>query len=84
MSHFPGNLIISVCQHYGLGVEYFNEEETPNLLETPRLELMSALPSVSHRKGFLGRRENRAENLLLELNRRIEEFNQKMKSSLRP
>jgi SAM-dependent methyltransferase len=75
---YTGNLIASVCQHYGLSVEYSNEEETPNLLETPRLELMSALPSVSHRKGFFGRRENRAEILLLELNRKIEAFNQKM------
>jgi SAM-dependent methyltransferase len=75
---YTGNLIASVCQHYGLSVEYHNEEETPNLLETPRLELMSELPSVLHRKGFFGRRENRAEILLLELNRKIGEFNQKM------
>ena len=71
-------MLASVCQHYGLGVEYSNEEETPNLLEMPRLELMSELPSVSRRKGFLGHRENRAEILLLELNRKIEAFNQKM------
>ena len=75
---YTGNLIASVCQHYGLSVEYSNEEETPNLLKTPHLELMSELPSVSHRKGFFGRRENRAEILLLKLNRKIEEFNQKM------
>jgi hypothetical protein len=71
-------VLASVCQHYGIGVEYSNEEEVPNLLETFCFELISALPSGSHRKGFCGRRKNRAEILLLELNRRIEEFNQKM------
>ena len=75
---YTGNLIASVCQHYGLSVEYSNEEETPNLLETPRLEPISGLPSVSRWKRFLGHRENRAEILLLELNRKIEEFNQKI------
>lgn len=75
---YTGNLIASVCQHYGLSLEYSNEEEAPNLLETPRLEPISALPSVSHRKGFFGHREDRAQSLLLELNRKIEEFNHKM------
>jgi O-antigen chain-terminating methyltransferase len=73
---YTGNLIASICQHYGLSVEYSNEEETPNLLETPRLEPISARPSVSSWKGFW--KENRAEILLLELNRKIEEFNQKI------
>jgi hypothetical protein len=59
-------------------VEYSNEEETPNLLETPHLDAISALPTISRRKGFLGHREDRTEILLLELNRKIEEFNQKM------
>ena len=75
---YTGNLIASVCQHYGLEVEYSNEEEVPNLLETPRLDPISGLPSVSRWKRFLGHREDRAEILLLELNRKIEEFNQKM------
>jgi SAM-dependent methyltransferase len=75
---YTGNLIASVCQHYELSVEYSNEEEAPNLLETPRLEPISALPTVSHWKGFLGHREDRAQSLLLELNRKIEEFNLKM------
>jgi O-antigen chain-terminating methyltransferase len=75
---YTGNLIASVCQHYGLRVEYSNEEETPNLLETPRLEPISALPTVSGWKGFWGHREDRAEVLALELNKKIEEFNQKM------
>jgi len=75
---YTGNLIASVCHHYGLEVEYSNEEEVPNLLETPRLDPISGLPSVSRWKRFLGHREDRAEILLLELNRKIEEFNQKM------
>ncbi len=75
---YTGNLIASVCHHYGLSVEYSNEEETPNLLETPLLEPISGLPSVSSWKGFWGHREDRAEILLLELNRKMEEFNQKM------
>ena len=73
---YTGNLIASVCQHYGLSVGYSNEEETPNLLETPRLDPISARPSVSSWKGFW--KENRAEILLLEWNRKIEEFNQRM------
>jgi len=56
-------VLASVCQHYGLCVEYFNEEEVPNLLETPCFEVILALPSGSHRRGFGGRRENRAEIL---------------------
>jgi O-antigen chain-terminating methyltransferase len=75
---YTGNLIASVCQHYGLEVEYSNEEEVPNLLETPRLDPISGLPSVSRWKRFLGHREDRAKIILLELNRKIEEFNQKM------
>jgi O-antigen chain-terminating methyltransferase len=75
---YTGNLIASVCQHYGLRVEYSNEEETPNLLETPRLEPISALQRDSRWKGFWGHRDDRAEIPLLELNRKIEEFNQKM------
>ena len=74
---YTGNLIASVCKHYGLSIEYSNEEETPNLLETPRLEPISALPSGSRGKGLFGRRDDNAE-LLLELNRKIEEFNGKM------
>lgn len=55
-----------------------NEEETPNLLETPRLEPISALQGDSRWKGFWGHRDDRAEIPLLQLNRKIEEFNQKM------
>jgi hypothetical protein len=57
-------------------VEYSNEEETPNLLETPLLEPISARPSASIWKRF--GKGKRTEILLLELNRKIEEFNQKM------
>ncbi|MGD0914981.1 MAG: class I SAM-dependent methyltransferase [Thermodesulfobacteriota bacterium] len=75
---YTGNLIASVCQHYGLSVVTSNEEETPNLLETPRLEPISALQGDSRWKGFWGHRDDRAEIPLLQLNRKIEEFNQKM------
>jgi O-antigen chain-terminating methyltransferase len=75
---YTGNLIASVCRHYGFEVEYSNEEEVPNLLETPRLDPISGLPSVSRWKRFLGHREDREQILFLELNRKIEEFNQKM------
>ncbi len=75
---YTGNLIASVCQHYGLSVGYSNEEEMPNGLETPRLDPISGLPSNSRRKGLWGHREDRTEILLLELNQKIEEFNQKM------
>ena len=75
---YTGNLIASICQHYGFKVEYSNEEETPNLLETPRLDPISELPSGSRWKGFGGHREDRAKMILLELNRKIEEFNQRM------
>jgi len=73
---YTGNLVASVCQHYGLSIEYSNDEETPNLLVTPLLEPISARPSDSIWKGF--RKKNKAEPLFLELNRKIEEFNQKM------
>jgi O-antigen chain-terminating methyltransferase len=75
---YTGNLIASVCQHYGLRVGYSNEEETPNLLETPRFDPISGLPSVSLLKRFLGHRGDKRQTLLQELNKKIEEFNQKM------
>jgi SAM-dependent methyltransferase len=75
---YTGNLIASVCQHYGLNVAYSNEEEMPNLLETPRLDPISEPPSVSRWERFWGHREDREKILLLELNRKIQEFNQKM------
>jgi O-antigen chain-terminating methyltransferase len=75
---YTGNLIASVCQHYGLSVEYSNEEETPNLLETPRLDPISGLPSVSRWKGFFGGGKGRMEAFLQEFNHKVEKFNQKM------
>jgi SAM-dependent methyltransferase len=75
---YTGSLIASVCQHYGLNVQYSNEEETPNSVETPRLEPISALPLTSPRRGFFSRREDMTQMLVLELNKRIEEFNEKM------
>ncbi len=73
---YSGNLIALICQHYGLKVEYSNEEETPNLLETPRLDPISGLPPVSQE--LEDPQKDRAESLLTELNRKIDVFNQKM------
>ena len=75
---YTGNLIASVCHHYGLEVEYSNEEETPNLLETPRLEPISMPPSDRGWKGFLGGGKGRMEAFLQEFNHKVEKFNQKM------
>jgi SAM-dependent methyltransferase len=71
---YTGNLVASVCQHHGLKVEYSNEEEVPNLLETPRLEPVS-LPRAGSR---LFKKEERLDLFLGELNQKIEEFNRKM------
>ena len=73
---YTGNLIASVCQHYGLKIEYSSEEEVPNLLETPRLGPIS-LPPTS-RKGLFPRRKDEKELLLREFNRQVEVFNQKI------
>jgi O-antigen chain-terminating methyltransferase len=75
---YTGNLIASVCQHYGFNVEYSNEEETPNLLETPRIEPISMSPPHSLWKGLFPKREKRMDDFLQELDKKIEEFNQKM------
>ncbi|OGP88469.1 MAG: hypothetical protein A2156_03310 [Deltaproteobacteria bacterium RBG_16_48_10] len=74
---YTGNLIASVCQHYGLKVEYSNEEETPNQLETPRLEPLSLSPSDPGWKGILRGKKER-EFLLQKFNKQIDAFNQKM------
>jgi SAM-dependent methyltransferase len=71
---YTGNLVASVCQHYGLNIEYSNEEETPNLLETPRIEPISMSPP----RRLFNRRQNRTDVFLQEFNRKIEEFNRKM------
>lgn len=75
---YTGNLIASICQHYGLKVEYSNEEETPNLLDPPILEPISMPPSDRGWKGFLGGGKGRMEAFLQEFNHKVEKFNQKM------
>ena len=74
---YNGNLIASVCQHYGLKVEYSNEEETPNQLKTPRLEPLPFPPDRGWRGIFRGKRGEMV-LFLQELNRRVEAFNQEM------
>ncbi len=75
---YTGNLIASVCEHYGLKLVYSNEEETPNRLETPRLEPVS-LPSLNPGwKGFFGGKRDELELFLQGFNQQVEAFNQKM------
>ena len=74
---YTGNLIASVCQHYGLRVEYSNEEETPHLLETPRMEPVS-MPPLNPLWSLFSTRRRRLDTLLQEMNRKIEEHNRKM------
>ena len=74
---YNGNLIASVCQHYGLKMEYSNEEEEPNRLEVPLLEPLS-IPSVGKGwRSFYQKRDD-MESFLQEFNRGVEVFNQKM------
>ncbi len=75
---YTGNLIASVCEHYGLKVEYSNEEETPNQLETPRFEPISIPPPEKRRKRFFRDKREEMELFLYEFNRQIEVFNQKV------
>jgi len=75
---YTGNLIASVCEHYGLKVEYSNEEETPNQLETPRFEPISIPPPEKRRKRFFRDKREEMELFLHEFNRQIEVFNQKV------
>jgi SAM-dependent methyltransferase len=75
---YTGNLIASVCQHYGLSVEYSNEEETPNSLETPHIDPISMFSSSQGIKGFLFSKKEGLEVILREFNKRVEEFNRKM------
>ena len=75
---YTGNLIASVCEHYGLKVEYSNEEETPNQLEAPRFEPISIPPLEKRRKRFFQGKREEMESFLREFNRRVEVFNQKV------
>jgi len=75
---YTGNLIASVCKHYGLEVAYSNEEETPNLLDPPHLEPLSMPPSDRGWKGFFDGKKDRMEGFLQEFNQQVERFNLKM------
>lgn len=75
---YTGDLIASVCQHYGLKVEYSNEEETPNRLEMPRMEPIQIPSPGQRRRIFCKDKRDTMEIFLQELNRKIEGFNQKM------
>jgi O-antigen chain-terminating methyltransferase len=75
---YTGNLIASVCQHNGLNVEYSNEEETPNLLETPRLEPISLPPSLKGWRGLVQGPKDEMRLFLHEFNKQVEAFNQKI------
>jgi SAM-dependent methyltransferase len=75
---YNGSLIASVCQHYGLKLEYSNEEETPNQLKTPRLEPISFPTDKPGWKGSLCGRKRERELLSQEFNKRVESFNQEM------
>lgn len=75
---YTGSLVASVCQHYGLEVEYSSEEETPNLLETPRMEQISMDPQSHGRREFLLGPQDKIEALLQEFNKKIDEFNKRM------
>ena len=75
---YTGNLIASVCRHYGLKVEYSNEDETPNQLRTPRLEPLPFPPADQGWKGIFRGKRGEMVLFLQELNRRVEAFNQEM------
>ncbi len=74
---YNGNLIASVCQHYGLKMEYSSEEEEPNRLEVPRLEPL-AIPSAGKGWRSLFQERDKMDSFLHEFNRGVEAFNQKM------
>ena len=75
---YTGSLIASVCRHYGLEVDYLNEEETPNQLKTPRLEPISFPSSEPGWKDLFHGKKGDMEPFLQEFNRRVEAFNREM------
>jgi O-antigen chain-terminating methyltransferase len=75
---YTGSLIASVCRHYGLKVEYSNEEEDPNRLEIPRMDPIPISSLNQGRKGFFHSRKEKGEIFLQEFNNRVKAFNQKM------
>jgi SAM-dependent methyltransferase len=77
---YTGSLISSVCRHYGLEVEYSNEEETPNQLRTPRLEPVSFPSSNQGWKKLFCDKKGDIESFLREFNGRVEVFNREMES----
>jgi SAM-dependent methyltransferase len=77
---YTGNLIASVCKHYGLEVEYTNEDETPNRLETPRLEPISLPPSHRGWKGLFQSKTGEMKLFLEEFNKQVEVFNKKIET----
>ncbi len=75
---YSGSLIVSICRHYGLKLEYSNEEEEPNRVVTPRFDPIPALPSATGwKKIFQGENGDMA-LFLQEFNKRVEAFNQEM------
>jgi len=75
---YTGNLVASVCQHYGLEVEYSSEEETPNLLETPRMDRVSMDSQSYGWREFLFGPQDKVKALPQEFNKKIDEFNKRM------
>lgn len=71
---YTGNLLQTVLEHYHFKVIYSNEEETPNRLETPRIE---PLP-IPNSKKFFSMSSGSSEHIIRELNQRIEKFNREM------
>lgn len=71
---YTGNLLQAVFEHYHFKVLYSNEEETPNRLETPRIE---PLP-IPNSKKFFSKSSGSSEHIIRELNQRIEKFNREM------
>ena len=75
---YTGNLISSVCQHYGLKVDYSNEEETPNQIETPRFNFVPPAPSRRSWRDFFHGKRGGEDIFWQEFNREVGVFNQKM------
>ncbi len=75
---YSGDLIESICRHYRLKVEYSNQEETPNRLEPPLLDLIPLHCSNTRWRRIFFSKRNKIEMLLREFNKRVEAFNLKM------
>jgi SAM-dependent methyltransferase len=75
---YTGDLIASICKYYGLTLDYSNQEETSNQIETPRFEPLSLPPSPRGWKEFFYGRRDEMEPFLLEFNKEVRVFNQKM------